>query len=535
MAPSSNIFSLLALLSLLIIPSLSLSKTPCELHGSCDPEPDCTTSQLDTFATTLKTTLSEIQKALSLLSKFTEFIPNFRQRTAIQDCVDLLDLSSDELTWTLSQTPNSGVSRPVFPATGRRKNDVATWLSAALGNQDTCLDGFEGTDGVVKELILGSLVQVTGLVGEILGMVKQIATVPLGKPLSGAGKQLATEGRRLMGGFPSWFPSKDRRLLQIPVGGVAVNATVAADGTGNYTTVTDAITAAPDHSEQRYVIYVKKGVYNENLEVKKKKTNIMLIGDGKDVTVITGNRNFVDGWTTFRSATFAVSGNGFIARGITFENSAGPEKHQAVAARVDSDLSAFYQCSFKGFQDTLYAHSLRQFYRDCDIFGTVDFIFGNAAAIFQNCRILPRKPLPNQKNSITAHGRKDPNQITGFSIQFCNISGDPELFPTKNSTETYLGRPWKQYSRTVIMQSYMSDVIHPQGWLAWQGDFALDTLYYGEYMNYGPGAGLGGRVKWPGYRAMGSVEATNFTVTQFIDGGLWLPATGVKFTAGLSF
>ena len=229
-----------------------------------------------------------------------------------------------------------------------------------------------------------------------------------------------------------------------------------------------------------------------------------------------------------------MSGKGFIARDLTIENTAGPSKHQAVALRSDSDLSVYYRCAFRGYQDTLYAHSLRQFYRECVITGTVDFIFGNAAAVFQNCLVLARLPLPNQKNTVTAQGRKDPNQNTGFSLQFCNVTADSDLARSVNQTYTYLGRPWKEYSRTVVMQSYLGNAIRPEGWLAWQGDFALNTLYYAEYMNYGPGSGLANRVQWPGYHAMNSSsQAANFTVAQFIDGNLWLPSTGVKYTAGL--
>ncbi|KAG1334408.1 pectinesterase-like [Cocos nucifera] len=231
----------------------------------------------------------------------------------------------------------------------------------------------------------------------------------------------------------------------------------------------------------------------------------------------------------------AVSGKGFIARDLTIENTAGPSKHQAVALRSDSDLSVYYRCSFLGYQDTLYAHSLRQFYRECLITGTVDFVFGNAAAVFQNCVLLARRPLPEQKNSVTAQGRKDPNQNTGFSLQFCNVSADSDLAEFTNSTATYLGRPWKEYSRTVFMLSYLGVLLRPEGWLEWNGDFALDTLYYAEYMNSGPGSGLASRVKWPGYRVItNSAEAVNFTVGQFIDGNLWLPSTGVKYTSGLT-
>uniref|UniRef100_K3YL78 Pectinesterase n=2 Tax=Setaria TaxID=4554 RepID=K3YL78_SETIT len=244
-----------------------------------------------------------------------------------------------------------------------------------------------------------------------------------------------------------------------------------------------------------------------------------------------------------------VNGKGFIARDLTFENTAGPAKHQAVALRCDSDLSVFYRCAFEGYQDTLYAHSLRQFYRECRVTGTVDFVFGNAAAVFQGCLLLARLPLPAQKNSVTAQGRLDANMTTGFAFQFCNVSAHDELLAaaagsagndTGNGTaafptQTYLGRPWKQYSRVVFMQSYIGGVVRPEGWLAWDGEFALDTLYYGEYMNTGPGAGVGARVRWPGFHVMTSpAEAGNFTVAQFIEGNMWLPPTGVKYTAGLT-
>lgn len=102
---------------------------------------------------------------------------------------------------------------------------------------------------------------------------------------------------------------------------------------------------------------------------------------------------------------------------ITFRNTAEGIKHQAVAVRNGADMSTFYSCSFEGYQDTLYVHSQRQYYTECDIYGTVDFIFGNAAAVFQNCNIYPRLPSVNQFNAITAQGRIDPNQNTGISIQ----------------------------------------------------------------------------------------------------------------------
>lgn len=107
-----------------------------------------------------------------------------------------------------------------------------------------------------------------------------------------------------MGGFPKWMAVADRRILQSAA--VAADVTVAKDGTGSFTTVNEAVAAAPEESGRRFVIYVKRGVYVENVEIKKKKWNLMLIGDGMNETVISGSRNYVDGWTTFRSATFGM-------------------------------------------------------------------------------------------------------------------------------------------------------------------------------------------------------------------------------------
>ncbi|KAK6155850.1 hypothetical protein DH2020_010098 [Rehmannia glutinosa] len=233
-------------------------------------------------------------------------------------------------------------------------------------------------------------------------------------------------------------------------------------------------------------------------------------------------------------AQMAVTGSGFIARGITFRNTAGPQNHQAVALRSGSDLSVFYRCGFEGYQDTLYVHSQRQFYRECYIYGTVDFIFGNAAVVLQNCMIYGRRPMDGQQIAVTAQGRTDPNQNTGISIHNSRVMAAPDLAPVAGSVRTYLGRPWKEYSRTVFMQTYLGSLVHPAGWLEWDGNFALNTLYYGEYRNTGPGSNTSRRVRWRGYRVITSAtEAGRFTVANFVAGRSWLPAIGVPFSAGL--
>jgi pectinesterase len=229
-----------------------------------------------------------------------------------------------------------------------------------------------------------------------------------------------------------------------------------------------------------------------------------------------------------------VVAQGFVAADITFRNTAGAIKNQAVAVRNGADLSTFYNCSFEAYQDTLYTHSLRQFYRECDIYGTVDFIFGNAAVVFQNCNIYPRLPMSGQFNTITAQGRTDPNQNTGTSIHNCTIRAAHDLASSNTSVPTYLGRPWKDYSKTVYMQSLMGSLINPAGWHEWSGNLSLSTLYYAEYNNTGPGSGTAGRVTWPGYHVINAVvNATVFTVSNFLLGDDWLPQTGVPYTGGL--
>ncbi|KAI9181737.1 hypothetical protein LWI28_018085 [Acer negundo] len=446
------------------------------------------------------------------------------EKMALNDCLELFNESIAELKSALSD-----LSSKKSPA--RHYHDLQTLFSAAMTNQYTCLDGFAYSKGNVRESIKNSMYNISRHVSNSLVMLKKIPGVVNKSTKSEVFPGYGPVKR----GFPSWLTSKSRKLLQTSVNETKFDLIVAKDGTGNYTTITEAVEAAPNSSTTRFVIYIKAGAYFENVEVVRKKTMLTFIGDGIGKTIVKASRNVVDGWTTFRSATAAVVGDKFIAKGITFENSAGPSKHQAVALRSGSDFSAFYQCSFVGYQDTLYVHSLRQFYRECDIYGTVDFIFGNAAVVFQNCNLYARKPDENQKNMFTAQGREDPNQNTGISILNCKIAAAADLIPNQTDFKTYLGRPWKEYSRTVIMRSHIGDLVDAAGWLEWNGTFALSTLYYGEYMNRGPGSNTSGRVTWPGYRVINSsTEANQFTVEGFLQGSEWLNATDIPFFLNLT-
>ncbi|XP_028796244.1 pectinesterase [Neltuma alba] len=444
-----------------------------------------------------------------------------REKTALHDCLETIDSTLDELRRAITDLEGSA----------HHADDLKTLISAAITNQETCLDGFshDGADKQVREGLMDGQLHVERMCSNALAMIKNMTDGE-----RSASNRKLTEVDEVADGikWPEWMSGGDRKLLQAQT--VNPNVVVAADGSGNYRTVSEAVAAAPEGSTTRYVIRIKAGVYRENVEVPKKKTNLMFVGDGRTSTIITGNRNVADGSTTFHSATVAVVGERFLARDITFQNTAGPSKHQAVALRVGADLSAFYRCDVLAYQDSLYVHSNRQFFVSCLIAGTVDFIFGNSAVVLQNCDIHARRPNPGQKNMVTAQGRVDPNQNTGIVIQNCRIGATQDLLAAKGSVETYLGRPWKEYSRTVIMKSEISDVIQPSGWFPWEGNFALNTLFYGEYQNTGPGAVTSARVNWRGFRVITSAtEAQSFTPGSFIAGSSWLRSTGFPFTLGL--
>ncbi|KAH7352640.1 hypothetical protein KP509_19G055400 [Ceratopteris richardii] len=231
----------------------------------------------------------------------------------------------------------------------------------------------------------------------------------------------------------------------------------------------------------------------------------------------------------------AISGPNFIARKITFRNTAGAENHQAVALRVNSDQAVFDSCSFEGYQDTLYALANRQFYTGCTISGTVDFIFGNAIAVFQDCNVLGRLPLQTQRNTFTAQGRKVSSDPSGYSFQKCTVGAAPDLQSPPYPIESYFGRPWKAYSRTVFMQCTIQQVINPAGWLPWDATNPFtDTLYYGEYQNTGAGADTSKRVAWKGVHPnMSPEEASAFTVNSFISGPSWIQEANVVFQPSL--
>ncbi|GAA0141414.1 esterase [Lithospermum erythrorhizon] len=471
-----------------------------------------------------------VQVAINQLSKATDdFFQNDAVKNvkdnmtilALESCQELLSLAFDHLNDSLAVTDKS-----ILEAF----DDLGTWLSSAGTYQETCIDGLLESNNATSSPLSTIASEVLRLPSEYtsnsLAIVSSIQnSVDSVDAMGAIGKR-----RLLMDETPAWLSFNERKLLQAPRSQIKFDAVVAKDGSGKYKRIKDALKAVPEKSDKRFVIYVKKGVYNEHVTIEKTQWNVMIVGDGMDATVVTGSLNFIDGTPTFQTATFAVKGKGFIARDMKFVNSAGAAKHQAVAMMSTADLSVFYRCKMDAFQDTLYPHSNRQFYRECTILGTVDFIFGNSAVVLQNCNILPRKPMPGQQTTITAQGKIDPNQNTGIVIHNCVIKPYGDLSDVNN----FLGRPWKNHSTTVFMKNNMAGFIHPNGWLPWIGNDAPPTIFYAEFQNTGPGAVTKNRVKWRGLRLdLNANQANKFTVQNFISGHKWLSRAGVVFKAGL--
>ncbi|XP_028070002.1 pectinesterase-like [Camellia sinensis] len=429
-----------------------------------------------------------------------------------------------------------------FPASigylPRSYGNLKTLLSAAMTNENTCIDGFsdleeydlKGQKGL-KEYLQGLLDPISHMISNCLAMIKYMETI---NP-----QAISKNVPMLINNVPedefplAWMTTGHRRMMERGRR-VRPHVVVSSDGIGKHRTIGEAVRMAPNMSLNRYVIRIKAGKYTENVVIHREKVNIILVGDGMNSTVITSSKNFIDGFSTFTSATLTVVGDKFIATDLTIMNTAGPQKHQAVALRVNSN-AAFYRCNIISYQDTLYAHSLQQFYRECTIQGTIDFIFGNAAAIFQNCLIQVRKPILGQENMITAQGREDPNQNTGISLQNCTIVAAPDLTVAERANfSTFLGRPWRNYSRTIVMKSYLGDLIHPEGWHKWNEYSTLDTVEYTEYMNSGPGSDTRQRVTWAGYKKNCSEDvARQFTVGSFLHGADdWLESTGFPLSNG---
>jgi len=268
------------------------------------------------------------------------------------------------------------------------------------------------------------------------------------------------------------------------------NAVVAADGSGDYRTVQDAINAVPQNTSaaNRWVIFIKTGTYRELIYVQREKRFVTLVGEDPARTVLTYNLNAnMTGADrkpigTFRTPSTVIDADDFIAENLTFENTAGPVG-QALALRVDGDRVVFRNCRFLGWQDTIFLNRGRQYFEDSFIAGHVDFIFGGATAFFERCHLHCRRD-----GYITA-ASTPPEQPYGFVFAHGRITGDPGV-------KTYLGRPWRDFAQVTFLTVEMSDVVRPEGWHNWDHPEREKTARYAESGTTGAAANPLARVTW---------------------------------------
>ncbi len=287
--------------------------------------------------------------------------------------------------------------------------------------------------------------------------------------------------------------------------------TVAADGSGDAKTVSEAIERVPENNKKRFTIFIKRGVYIEQIKIPANKPFITLIGESAETTRLSFDINNARAGTTSAAYAFYVGGHDFHAENLTFQNSfdyqanIGKSGSQAVAVLADADRVIFKNCRFLGWQDTLYAKNGRQFYENCYIEGNVDFIFGQAAAVFENCRVHSKGD-----GYITAPMRFAADEPGGFVFINCKLTG--------NNTDkgVFLGRPWRAFGRTVFIETEMGAHIRAEGWHNWGNAENEKTAYFAEFGSTGAGARMSERVKWMHHLI--KEEAEKFRAENFLKG-----------------
>ncbi len=307
----------------------------------------------------------------------------------------------------------------------------------------------------------------------------------------------------------------------VAIGEESQGTVVAADGTGQYTSIQEAVNAAPQSSSAvaPWTIHVRQGNYHEIVYVQREKHFVRLVGDDPMRTTITfglyASMKGGDGRAigTFHTPTVWIDADDFAVENLTIENSAGPVG-QALALRIDGDRVSFRNCRFLGWQDTILANRGRHYFSGCTVRGAVDFIFGGATAFFDHCTIECAGT-----GYITA-ASTPARQAFGFVFSNCDIAGSP-------SVQTYLGRPWRAYARVAFLNSRMSEVVRPGGWNNWSQPDREKTAQFSEFGNSGPGASLAARVVWS--KALSSEEAGAMTASRVLGGAdNWNPSGAGK-------
>lgn len=304
---------------------------------------------------------------------------------------------------------------------------------------------------------------------------------------------------------------------------------VSRDGTCEFRNISDAVEVCRAFMEYHKVIFVKNGTYKEKLEVPTWLTNIEICGEDRDKTIITfddhANIPLVSTGKpmgTFRTYTVKVTGSDITFKNITIRNNSA-RLGQAVALHVEGDRCAFVNCRLLGHQDTIYTGrgGVRQYFRDCYIEGTTDFIFGPSTVWFENCDIV------NKSDSYVTAASTPKDVAYGYVFNRCRIrclEGESALESNKSQpiTKCYLGRPWRPYAYTLFMNCDLGKHILAKGWHNWGNPQNEQTARYFEYNNTGDGASTEGRVSWA--RQLTSREARQIIpATVFGGDTAWLP------------
>lgn len=262
--------------------------------------------------------------------------------------------------------------------------------------------------------------------------------------------------------------------------------TVAADGSGDFKTITEALEAIRAYMDYRVTVNIKNGEYHEKLIIPSWLENVDFIGEDPDKTIITYNDYAkLDNMGTFRTYTVRVDGCDLTFKNLTFRNNAG-RVGQAVALHTEGDNLTFENCRFLGDQDTLFlaGHDSDLEFDNCYIEGTTDFIFGPATAYFRGCRIH------SKADSYITAASTPQNVEIGFVFKNCKLTSDPEV------KKVYLGRPWRPYAYTAFIDCEMDSHITPAGWDNWRNPDNEKTARYSESGSRGPGGDTSNRVSW---------------------------------------
>lgn len=295
---------------------------------------------------------------------------------------------------------------------------------------------------------------------------------------------------------------------------------VAADGTGNFTSIQKAIDASKAFPESRVTIFVKNGTYHEKVLVPSCNSHLSIIGESADKTIISYDDYFDKinrgRNSTFYTATLTVVANDFRLENITIENTAGPVG-QAVALHVEGDRCVFINCRFLGNQDTVYAAGRfsRQFFSNCYVEGTTDFIFGEATALFESCE------LHSKANSFISAASTPEGKPFGFVFLNCKLTA------ASGVNQVYLGRPWRKFAKVAFLNCSMGSFIIPEGWDNWSNPANEKTAYFSEFNNTGLGADLLKRVGWS--HKLNAAEAGAYTKENIFVPLGWEISSGEKW------